>query len=136
NFNNNDSIEWVNKIGRMKAILSVVLFISMMMIYTTIAQMILLMKNKKRGIWAVSTVVAVMFLPPAILVFLGISPDNNSLIWLLSTFPWVGIEYASSLTIFMSLLAELTVLVLLNFKLNQQIKLAGESATQALLAGR
>jgi hypothetical protein len=48
----------------------------------------------------------------------------------------VGIEYANPLTVFMSLLAELTVLALLNFKLNQQIKLAGESATKALLAGR
>lgn len=136
NFNNNNSIDWVNDIGRMKAILAVALFISMMMIYTTIAQMMLLMKTQKRGIWAVGIIGTVMFLPPTILGFLGISPVKNSLIWLLSTFPWMGIEYASTFTVFMSLLAELTVLALLNFKLNQQIKLAGESATQALLAGR
>ncbi|MEA5565814.1 ABC transporter permease subunit [Anabaena sp. UHCC 0399] len=136
NFHHNNAIDWVNKIGRMKAILSVALFISMMMIYTTLAQLMLLMKNPKRGIWAMGTVGVVMFIPPTILGFLGISPSENSLIWLLSSFPWVGIQEAATITVFMALLSELTVLTLLNFKLNRQIKLAGESATQALLAGR
>jgi hypothetical protein len=36
----------------------------------------------------------------------------------------------------MSLLAEFIVLGLLNLNLNKQIKLAGESASKALLAGR
>ncbi|MBD2364086.1 ABC transporter permease subunit [Anabaena minutissima FACHB-250] len=136
NFHHNNAIDWVNKIGRMKAILSVALFISMMMIYTTLAQLMLLMKNPKRGIWAIGTIGIVMFIPPSILGFLGILPSENSLIWLLSSFPWVGIQDAATITVFMALLSELTVLTLLNFKLNRQIKLAGESATQALLAGR
>ncbi|WP_414577486.1 ABC transporter permease subunit [Anabaena sp. CCY 9402-a] len=136
NFHHNNAIDWVNDIGRLKAILSVSLFISMMMIYTTLAQLMLLMKNPKRGIWAMGTVGVVMFLPPTILGLLGISPAKNSLIWLLSSFPWVGVQEAATITVFMALLSELTVLTLLNFKLNKQIKLAGESATQALLAGR
>ncbi|AFY46549.1 Protein of unknown function (DUF990) [Nostoc sp. PCC 7524] len=136
NIKHNSAIDWVNDIGRMKAILGVALFISMMMIYGTIVQMMLMMKTPKRGIWAIGTVGIIMFLPPAILGFLRVSPSGNSLIWLLSTFPWVAIQDAATMTVFMSLLFELTVLGLLNFKLNQQIKLAGESATKALLAGR
>ncbi|UKO97779.1 ABC transporter permease subunit [Nostoc sp. UHCC 0870] len=136
NFKNNSAIDWVNEIGRLKAILAVALFISMMMIYTTLAQIMLLMKTPKRGIWAIGTIGIVMFLPPTILGFLGISPAKNSLIWLFSSFPWIGIQDSATITVFMSLLAELAVLALLNFKLNKQIKLAGESASQALLTGR
>jgi hypothetical protein len=136
NFKNNSAIDWVNEIGRLKSILAVALFISMMMIYTTLAQLMLLMKTAKRGIWAIGTIGIVMFLPPTILGFLGISPVKNSLIWLFSSFPWIGIQDSATITVFISLLTELAVLALLNFKLNQQIKLAGESATQALLTGR
>ncbi|WP_066375592.1 ABC transporter permease subunit [Anabaena sp. CA = ATCC 33047] len=136
NVKQSHTINWVNDIGRMKAILAVALFISMMMIYTTIAQMMLMMKTSRRSIWAIGTIGAVMFLPPAILSFLSISPLEYPAVWLFSTFPWVGLKDAATITVFMSLLFEVTVLALLNFQLNKQIKLAGESATKALLTAR
>ncbi|WGV26249.1 ABC transporter permease subunit [Halotia branconii] len=135
NIHHNDSIDWVNDIGRMKAILAIALFISLMMIYTTIAQLILLMKTPKRSAFAVGTIGALLFLPAMILQLLGVTSHKNSIVWLFSTFPWAGIEYSATTTVFMALLAELTVLALLNFQLTKQVKLAGESATKALLTG-
>ncbi len=135
NIHHNDSIDWVNETGRMKAILAVALFISLMMIYATIAQLILLMKNPKRSAFAIGTIGALLFLPPIFLRILGIAPHKNSIAWLFSTFPWAGIEHSATTTVFMALLAELTVLALLNFRLTKQVKLAGESATKALLTG-
>jgi apolipoprotein N-acyltransferase len=57
-------------------------------------------------------------------------------LWLFSTFPWAAIEYTQTTTIFLALLAELTVVALLNFQLNRQVRVLGESATKTLLSGR
>ncbi|MCM0590041.1 MAG: hypothetical protein ACSI46_27135 [Gloeotrichia echinulata DVL01] len=110
------------------------LFISLMLIYATIAQLMLLMKNSQRAFWAIGTVTAAMFLPALILQLLDIYPSKHATVWLFSTFPWEAIQYSATTTIFMALLADFTVLALLNFQLTRQIKLAGESATKALLA--
>jgi apolipoprotein N-acyltransferase len=77
-----------------------------------------------------------MFLPSIILSVLGISPSENPTLWLFSTFPWAAIEYTQTTTIFLALLAELTVVALLNFQLNRQVRVLGESATKTLLSGR
>ena len=107
-----------------------------MMIYATIAQLILLLKTPKRFLWAIGTLGAAMFLPPMILESISISSLKYPTVWLFTTFPWAGIEHAGTTTIFMALLAELSVLALLNFQLTRQVRLAGESATKALLVGR
>ncbi|MBW4645483.1 MAG: ABC transporter permease subunit [Goleter apudmare HA4340-LM2] len=123
-------------VGQFKAFLGLVLFISMMMIYATIAQLMLLMKTPKRSLWAIGTVGAVILLPPGILQFLDMKPAENAALWLLSAFPWTSVEYATTTTIFMAFIVEVTAIVLLNFRLAKQVKLAGESSTKALLSGR
>ncbi|OUL31005.1 ABC transporter permease [Nostoc sp. RF31YmG] len=136
NIHHNNTIDWVNDLGRLKAIMAVALFISLMMIYATLAQLMLLMKTHKRAFWAFGTVGAAIFLPPIFLGILGIKPTAYPVAWLFSTFPWAGLEYAASFTIFKALIFELGVIILLNIQLTKQVKLAGESATKALLAGR
>ncbi len=122
-----------NDFHRIHVIFALALFITLMMIYATIAQLMLMMKTSKRSLWAIGTVAAVMFLPPMILQFLTVDPSKNAGLWLFSTFPWASVEYASTTTIFMALLTEFSVLSLLNFQLTKRVKLAGESATKALL---
>ncbi|MEH2043446.1 ABC transporter permease subunit [Nostoc sp.] len=133
---NNGRTEIVNEIDRFKVLLTIALSISLMMIYATIFQLILLRKTPKRSFWAIGTLGAVMFLPPMILEFIGISSWKHSTVWMFTTFPWAAIESAGVTTVFMALLADLSVLALLNFQLTRQVRLAGESATKALLAGR
>ncbi|MEH1934674.1 MAG: ABC transporter permease subunit [Nostoc sp.] len=136
-FDANDGQTWLsNDIDRFKVLLAIALSISLMMIYATIAQLILLLKTPKRSFWAIGTLGTAMFLPPMILQFLDISSSKYPTVWLFSTFPWPAIEYAGATTIFMAFLAELSVLALLNFQLTKRVRLAGESATKALLAGR
>ncbi|WP_375468897.1 ABC transporter permease subunit [uncultured Nostoc sp.] len=131
-----DANDGQNDIYRFKVILATALSISLMMIYATIAQLILLLKTPKRSFWAIGTIGAAMFLPPMILEFIGISSWKHSTIWMFTTFPWAAVESAGVTTVFMALLADLSVLALLNFQLTRQVRLAGESATKALLAGR
>ncbi|MBD2524006.1 ABC transporter permease subunit [Nostoc sp. FACHB-133] len=125
-----------NDFNSLKVLSSVALSISIIMIYATIAQLILLLKTPKRSFWAIGTIGTVTFLPPMILEFLGISSWKHPTVWLFSTFPWSAIQYSGVTTIFMAFLAQLSVLALLNFQLTKQVRLAGESATKALLAGR
>jgi hypothetical protein len=119
-----------------KVLLAMVLALSLMLMYATIAQLILLMKNPKRYVWSVGTIGVAMFLPSIILSVLGISPSENPTLWLFSTCPWLAIQYSETTTIFMALLADFTVVALLNFQLNRQVRVLGESATKTLSSGR
>ena len=112
-------------VDKNKVILAMVLALSLMLMYATIAQLMLLMKNPKRYVWTVGTIGVAMFLPSIILFVLGISPSQHPILWLFSTFPWAAIEYTQTTTMFMAFLAELTVVVLLNFQLNRQVKVLG-----------
>ena len=130
---NPSSLGFGNHIHRIHLVFALALFITLMMIYATIAQLMLMMKTSKRSLWAIGIVAAVMFLPPMILQFLTVDPSKNAGLWLFSSFPWAGVVYASTTTIFMALLTEFSILALLNFQLTKRVKLAGESATKALL---
>jgi hypothetical protein len=121
-------------IDKTKGLFSVAFFISLMMIYASIFQLMLLMKTNKRSLWATATVAALNVLPPMILVVLRIDSYENSTLWLFSTLPWVGIEQAATTTMFMALLSEWAVLVLLNLQLTRQLRRAGDSASKALFA--
>ncbi|ARV61621.1 ABC transporter permease [Nostocales cyanobacterium HT-58-2] len=134
NVHHTSNLNWlINYIGRLNAILGVALFITLMMIYATIAQRMLLMKTAKRSFWAIGTVGAVFSLPQMILGMLYSNYSKYPILWLFSTFPWVSLEYVSTSTIFLAWLGEFSVLVLLNFHLIKQVRQAGESATKALL---
>ncbi|MCX7594418.1 MAG: ABC transporter permease, partial [Fischerella sp.] len=134
NTHRTNNINWLIKVGSFKAILGLGLFITLMMIYATLAQRMLLMKTANRSLWAIATVAAAIFLPPMLLGMLGVNASKIPILWLFSSFPWIGIEYATTTTVFIALLGELSILVLFNLQLIRQVKLAGESATKALLA--
>ena len=124
-------------IDKTKGLFSVAFFISLMMIYASIFQLMLLMKTQKRSLWATATVAALNVLPLIILVvLLRIDTYKNPTLWLFSTLPWVGIEHATTTTMFMALLSEWAVLVLLNLQLTRQLRRAGESASKTLFASR
>ncbi len=119
-----------------KGLFGVAFFVSLMMIYANFAQLMLLMKTPKRSLWAIGTVAGAIVLPPITLTIVGISSVENSGVWLFSTFPWPGLERATTTTMFMALLSQWGVVVLLNLQLTRQLRQAGESASKALFAGR
>jgi hypothetical protein len=106
------------------------------LIYATITQLFLFTKNRNREIWAAGTVASAILLPPLILQMLSLSPGESPILWLSSIFAgfwylsyFIGLEN----TILFSLLSQWTVLVLLNLKLRSHLKIAGQSASKALL---
>ena len=120
-----------------KAFGSLFLFLNLILIYAAITQLFLFRKTGNQEVWATGTVVTAIFLPPLILWLLSLSPEKVPIVWLSSIFPgfWFSSPFtaASGNTILLSILSQWSVLVLLNLKLRSQLKLAGESASKALL---
>jgi hypothetical protein len=114
----------------------VIFCLNLILIYAAITQLFLFTKTRNQEIWAACTVGGAILLPPLILSMLLLTPEKAPILWLSSTFG--GFLFSSSLaasgnTIFISILSQWSVLVLLNLKLRSQLKLAGESASKALL---
>ncbi|WP_246277018.1 hypothetical protein [Microcoleus asticus] len=111
--------------------------LNLILIYAAITQLFLFTKTRNQEIWAVGTVGSAILLPPAILSMLLLTPEKAPFLWLSSTFfgIWFSpyLTAASGNTILLSILSQWTVLVLLNFKLRSQLRLAGQSASKALL---
>ncbi|MEG4518441.1 MULTISPECIES: hypothetical protein [unclassified Microcoleus] len=114
--------------------------LNLILIYAGIAQIFLFTKTRNHEIWAVGAVGSAILLPPAILCMLLSMPlltlVEAPIFWLSSVF---GVGFSSSLTaasgntILLSILSQWSVLVLLNLKLRSQLRLAGQSASKALL---
>ncbi len=125
---------WPNSADKVPALSGLILNMSIIVLYSSIVQLMLLMKTPKRAIWAAGTVMGLIILPPIVFAFLSLS--NDSAAWLLSGFPWVSIESAATSTVLMAIVGQSLGLVLLNVQLTRQLHKAGESATKALLSGR
>jgi len=108
-------------------------FVNLILIYSALTQLFLFAKIKNQEIWAACTVGGAIILPPIILSMLSVNPQTAPLIWVFSVVGGSILESASAHTIFLSILGQWTVLVLMNLQLRRQLRLAGESASKALL---
>ncbi|MEG4810407.1 hypothetical protein QUA82_34440 [Microcoleus sp. F8-D3] len=115
----------------------VICYLNLILIYAAITQLFLFTKTRNQESWAIGTVGSALLLPPLILSMLLLTPEKAPLLWLSSTFVGVlslpSFAAVSGNTIFLSILSQWTVLLLLNLKLRSQLKLAGQSASKALL---
>jgi hypothetical protein len=114
-----------------------IVLINFILIYATITQLFLFAKIRNQATWAACTIGGAILLPPMILSIISLHLDKAPLMWMFSVFPvfgsWQALRDASATSIFLSVLGQWTVLVLLNLKLTRQLKIAGESASKALL---
>jgi hypothetical protein len=115
-------------------LLGLLLTINVILIYAAIAQLMLFMNRWQQSFWIVSTVGVLGGVPLAIWATFGISPLDMPYMWLLSPLPILTLVNASASTIFLSVLAQLSILGLLTLRLTQQLRKAGESASKALFA--
>ncbi len=127
---------WPQSEFKISAILGLLVNASLMLLYATIAQLMLFMKSPKRSVWAATTVGGLVILPPIIFGFLSVTPMNQPAVWLFSAFPWASLEYATEISIFLAVIGQSLAFGLLSLKLTRQLRKAGESSTKALLSGR
>lgn len=127
---------------KIAAFFSLGLAASIVIIYAATTQLILFMKAQNRIFWAIGTIGAALFLPPIILGMLSIQPGTTlGFLWFFTAgapivvlFPSGG--FITSITVWLAIIGQWSILGLLSFQLTRQLRIAGESATKALLAGR
>ena len=128
-----DPINWlINDVGRFQAILYVGLFIVLMMLCATVAQIMLMLKTSKRHLWSIGSVAAIVFLPPIALGIAQVNPQLTPFVWLFSSFPWVTMGHTSTPLVLFALLFDVGILAFLNSYLSGQVKLVGQSETQEI----
>lgn len=112
---------------KIQTIAVLILSYNLILIYAAIAQMMLLMKSPKRGLFAATAVTGLILLP-----LLAVQKTPGLLLF--SAFPWFAIENASATAIFMSLLGQWSLLALLSVQMTKKLRQAGESASKALFS--
>lgn len=123
---------WPGQRG-IQALVALLLSVNLFLIYASIAQLMLFMQTQKRALWAATTVTALIVLPPIMFGLLSLSPDKLAAVWLFSAFPWAAVKEATSTTVIMTVMSQWLMLALLNIQTTRQLRLAGESATKALM---
>ncbi|MBD2181076.1 hypothetical protein [Aerosakkonema funiforme] len=124
----------IPNVYKIQALIVLILSANWILICAAIAQQMILMKTPKRLWWSLITINGLIVLPPLGFALLGISPNEMPGLWLLSALPWLGMQYASAITIFLSLLGQLSILGLLTLQLTKKLQKAGESASQSLFS--
>jgi len=119
---------------RLQILTALLLNVSLIWLCASLAQLVLLMRTPKRGFWAVGMVGAVLILPLIVLAFLGLEPSKEPFVFLLSSLSFTAVEYATIPLVLTAIISQLMVTVLLNLRLTQQLKKAGESTSKALLS--
>ncbi|NEQ70870.1 MAG: ABC transporter permease subunit [Symploca sp. SIO2D2] len=125
---------WPNHEYKIPALGALLLNITFILICATVAQLMLMMKARKRSVWAATTVGGLIVLPPIMLGFLSMSPYDAPAMWLFSAFSWAGVEHAAVITIGFALIAQSLALTLFNLQLTRRLRKTGESATKALMS--
>lgn len=130
---------WLFPLGEYKmSVLGGTLFnVSVILIYSAIAQLMLMMKTQKRTVWAATTILAAIVLPLAIVAIFGSSePSKTAVVGLFSLVSAWAVGQVSNTTICLSLLAQWLAIAVLNFQIVRQLSKAGESTTKMLTSDR
>jgi hypothetical protein len=129
----NKSFDGLYRSEQILQLLSLLLvFISLITIYATISQIMLMLKNSKRTLWAMGTTTAVIILPIIVLAILKVQPPN--FLWLFTVGFWFAAEESPVSMLLSAFLCQVVILGLFNWFLIKQVKSAGESATKALFS--
>ncbi len=107
-------------------------FISLILIYATIAQIMLMLKNSKRILWAMGTTSAAIIILPILSLQISNTDYLSNFLWLFTIGFWFAAENSVFPMILSANISQLMILGLLNRHLIRQVKSAGESATKAL----
>lgn len=105
----------------------------MIIIYGTIFQLLLMMKNQKRNLIASAVIGSLIFSPYLTLTILGANGTEFGMVWLFSAFPLVGVDLTSPLMILAGLLIQTIIIIGANFQLKRMLNHLGMSQTKTLL---
>lgn len=109
---------------------------TLIMLYAVLTQLLLFVRIKNNIIWAIGALSATIFLPLIVLAVFQINPDKTwGVLWYFSVLAPLATyeEKTPAMQILVAILGQWTVVGLLTVQLTKKLRLAGESATKALL---
>ena len=109
---------------------------SVILIYAIVAQWILIQKTEKRFILAAAAVISSIFVPFIGFSILRFTPYTQPGFWLSTFLPMIAVENASLVAVFLSFLAQWTVIIVGGLIMTKQLKKAGESESKLLFLER
>ncbi|MGL5081826.1 MAG: hypothetical protein ACRC8A_10095, partial [Microcoleaceae cyanobacterium] len=112
-----------------------VLNMSLIFLGASLTQLALMMKHRKRMVWAAGIVGTIVILPLIVLGVVSAQPHSVPLPFLFSVLSFSAIEHASMGAIAFAILSQWTVSVILNFQLHRHLRQAGASELKTLTAG-
>jgi hypothetical protein len=105
------------------------------LIYATVAQLMVMLKTNKRGLFALGGVTALVIAPVACFALFSVSPSEAPTLWLFSLLPSIATEQIVSVSsLFGVVLTQITAIVALNYQMTRLLRKAGMSETKALLS--
>jgi hypothetical protein len=120
----------------LKVLLGIALAVTLMLMYASIAQLVMFSKLRKRQLWAMSMVGGTAILP---IILSTVTQINSSvqgisaIFMLFSPMLWVSIHNVTAGMIFYSLIGQLGAVAGLNLWFHKQLNTLGSSQTKALL---
>ncbi len=112
-----------------------VLQFGLVVIFATIIQMMLILKTKKRTLFAAITLLSLILCPIIISGIFQLAPTTHPNVWLFSVAPMFAIEKATSSVILMSAIAQWVTILVLNLQTIKTLGKLGQSHTKELLTG-
>ena len=122
-----------NMIGMMLILFLAMSTLSMMLIYVTLVQIVILTKRHSSAIWSINAITVLIALPIFMGVLLMINTVQVPLLWMFTPLPILVLYKGSILTCVLGFSLQLGILGLLIAQLKKQIHLTGSSETQTLL---
>lgn len=127
-------LAWPPLANRAEGFCLLLAFAGLILIYAALTQLLLLLKARKRSLWAVGGVGAALVLPPLVLGVLSVSALEAPGVYLFLAPLLVDPAYAAASTAGLAVLGQWLVLSLLSVQLARQLRQAGASASKPLLA--
>jgi hypothetical protein len=126
-------LTWPDPITQRNTGAALIVNSSMILIYAALVQVILMTRLPKRGIWAIASVGTAIVLPIIILGVLQQTPEKSPFLWLFSVAPAVAVPNVVRELILVNVFCQLAIFARLTYRLNHQIKQAGESELKRLM---
>ena len=104
------------------------------MLCAVAAQIILMLKTRKRAALSMITVASMIIVPSVCLGMANIYGKDQPLAWLFSFIPTIAVEYVTMPTIALTLLGQWLAISVIGFQMSRKLKQAGASETKILLA--
>lgn len=108
---------------------------TIMIIYATVFQLLLMIKSQKRNLIAGGVISSLIFSPFFGLIILGVRSSHHDfpLLWLFSAFPLVSSSEVTIVAVMGSLLTQIMVIIGVNYQLTKVLNKVGMSETKILL---